>query len=94
MSGMESSSSAHSQRDKSIAVDAEEHDTSAEESSDDDAAVPEFTECECSFCGGTYCGDGQVWVKCGCNNWVHEQCIEEVFLDDYGKERFCPFCLN
>ena len=51
-------------------------------------------ECECSFCYGSYCQDGREWVKCACGRWVHEQCMEDVYLDDDGQERFCPFCLN
>ena len=83
---------------KTVSIDStavqDSSEESVSESDGDDTAAPESKECECSFCYGTYCGDGQVWVKCGCDNWVHEQCIEDVFLDEKGKERFCPFCLN
>ena len=49
---------------------------------------------ECAFCYGSYCTDGEEWVKCACNLWVHEKCIEDVYLDENCEERFCPFCLN
>lgn len=52
------------------------------------------TECECCFCYGSYCQDGREWVMCACGRWVHEECMEEIFLDDSGQERFCPFCIN
>ena len=46
---------------------------------------------ECAFCYGSYCADGEEWVKCACSRWVHERCMEEVYLDTNGEERFCPF---
>ena len=51
------------------------------------------SECECT-CYGAYCQDEEEWVRCACNRWLHERCMEEVFLDDQGQERFCPFCFN
>ena len=50
--------------------------------------------CECPFCYRSYQLDGEEWLMCACGRWVHEQCMEEVFLDIDGEERFCPFCLN
>ena len=49
---------------------------------------------ECAFCYGSYCTDGRDWLECACSRWVHEDCMEEVILDDEGRERFCPFCIN
>ena len=51
-------------------------------------------DCECAFCYGSYCEDGSEWIKCACTRWVHEKCVDDVFLDNDGLERFCPFCLN
>ena len=51
-------------------------------------------DCECTFCYRSFCQDGEEWVRCACGRWVHEQCMEDVFLDDNCEERFCPFCLN
>ena len=42
--------------------------------------------CECAFCYGNYCSDGEEWVKCACCRWVHESCMEEVYLDENGEE--------
>ena len=62
----------------------------------DEAEVQQEAEddYECAFCYGNYCTDGRDWVKCACSRWVHEDCMEEVILDDEGQERFCPFCIN
>ena len=51
-------------------------------------------DCECSFCYRKYSDDGGDWVRCACNRWVHESCVEDVLTDVNGDERFCPFCLN
>ena len=56
--------------------------------------VDEEESYECSFCYYAYCDDGKEWLKCTCGRWVHEQCMEDVILDDQGLERFCPFCIN
>ncbi len=49
---------------------------------------------ECTFCYEEICQDGKEWLQCACDRWVHEQCLEEIILDDQGQERFCPYCLN
>ncbi len=49
---------------------------------------------ECTFCYEEFCQDGKEWLQCACSRWVHEQCLEEIVLDDQGEERFCPFCIN
>ena len=59
-------------------------------SGDPDAGESE----ECSFCFQPFTCDGLQWVQCACARWVHESCLEDIFLDDNGKERFCPFCIN
>ncbi len=38
----------------------------------------------CTFCFQPYTTtDGLDWVECG--RWVHELCLEDVFVDDGGK---------
>ena len=54
-----------------------------DDSSDDDTAIPESAECECSFCYGTYCDDRQDWGQCGCDSWVHEHCIEDSIRQEW-----------
>ena len=50
---------------------------------------------ECTFCYGLYdADDGRDWVRCACGQWVHEGCLEDIFIDVNGLERFCPYCLN
>ena len=71
--------------------------TSDDLTSDDDpdpAGDSEDESCECSFCYGAYCQDGEEWLKCSCGRWVHEKCVEEIILDEQDQERFCPFCIN
>ena len=50
--------------------------------------------CEYSFCYGEYFEDGNEWLQCACGRWVHEQCLEDVTLDDQGQERFCHSVLT
>ena len=59
------------------------------------AAVGGSQNCECPFCYRQYGedADGEDWLRCVCNRWVHEMCIEDVIKVD-GKDAFCPFCLN
>ena len=49
---------------------------------------------ECAFCFGLYAKDGKEWVECACGQWIHENCMEDLYVDVDGQERFCPFCLN
>ena len=37
---------------------------------------------------------GKDWVGCACGRWLHEECVEDCVLDNSGKERLCPLCLN
>ena len=40
----------------------------------------------CTFCFQPYTTtDGLDWVECACGRWVHELCLEDVFVDDSGK---------
>ena len=48
----------------------------------------------CAFCFEPYTTDGSEWVQCVCGRWVHELCIEDIHVDEAGKEKFCPFCIN
>ena len=52
-------------------------------------------EIDCTFCYETYdAGEGWDWVECACGQWVHEVCLEDIFTDTNGQERFGPHCLN
>ena len=40
----------------------------------------------CCICFGAYDNDvieqtGAVWIACGCGQWVHEDCVEDVVLE-------------
>lgn len=48
----------------------------------------------CAFCFELFTNDGSEWVECVCKRWVHEHCIEDIYMDEAGKEKFCPFCIN
>ena len=37
---------------------------------------------------------GKDWVMCACSRWLHEECADDCVLDNTGKERLCPLCLN
>ena len=37
---------------------------------------------------------GGDWVSCVCGRWLHEDCVVDVTIDEEGKERLCPYCLN
>ena len=37
------------------------------------------------------CGDD--WIRCACQRWMHENCIDEVIIDANGKECFCSYCV-
>ena len=49
---------------------------------------------ECTFCYAPYTNDGQDWIECGCGQWIHVDCMEDMYVDGSGRERFCPMCLN
>ena len=36
--------------------------------------------------------NGLEWVQCVCGRWLHEECICDIDVDDWGRELFCPFC--
>ena len=61
--------------------------------------APTFdTDYECCECLGTYkedveMGNGAEWVKCGCGQWIHADCIENTVTDKDGIERFCSKCV-
>ena len=52
----------------------------------------QVTSNECAFCFGVYCSDGEDWIQRACGTWLHEDCVEEIFTDATGQERFCPSC--
>ena len=43
---------------------------------------------ECTFCYGEYGEDDQEWAKCACGRWIHEMCMEDLYVDAQGQERF------
>ena len=57
--------------------------------------VDNIDDGECCMCFTTYEEDirdqsGKEWVQCACGRWLHKDCV----LDNDGKERLCPFCLD
>jgi len=43
---------------------------------------------------GTYqqdveAGNGAAWVKCGCGQWIHDECVDKSVTGEDGKERMC-----
>ena len=58
----------------------------------------ETDEYECSECLGTYqqdveAGNGAAWVKCGCGQWIHDECIYQSVTGEDRKERMCSNCV-
>jgi len=37
--------------------------------------------------------NGAEWIKCGCGQWLHEECIENTATDVNGVVRFCSNCV-
>ena len=33
------------------------------------------------------------WIKCVCERWVHEDCVNEIIMDKNGRELICPYCV-
>ena len=53
---------------------------------------------ECSECLGSYQQDieennGAEWMRCGCGQWIHEDCIDQVMTGIVGKDRMCSNCV-
>jgi len=38
-------------------------------------------------------GAGTEWIFCKCGRWLHEDCVEDVVMDNNEEERFCFFVL-
>lgn len=62
----------------------------------DDAAIDPSI---CCTCFASYEDDlaeesGLDWISCACGRRLHEDCVEKIVKDCYGKERACPFCLD
>jgi len=58
----------------------------------------ETDDYECSECLGTYqqdvqAGNGAAWVKCGCGQWIHDECVYQSVTGEDGKERMCCNCV-
>ena len=62
----------------------------------DHSSSSAFDQSECCICFVTYEDDqsGKDWVECACGRWLHEDCADDCFVDDEGKERLCLICLN
>ena len=59
-----------------------------------DEGGSESEDCVCAFCYGMFGEDDEEWVKCACDRWLHERCMEDLYVDANGEEHFCPFCIN
>ena len=48
----------------------------------------------CCVCFAPFQGDDEVedWVQCACKSWLHEDCMNDIVYDKYGRELFCPHC--
>ena len=48
----------------------------------------------CCVCFAPFQGDDEVkdWVQCACKRWLHEDYMNEIVYDKYGRELFCPHC--
>ena len=52
----------------------------------------------CYECLGSFQQDiteknGTEWVKCGCGQWIHEDCIDQVVTGRDGKDTMCSNCV-
>jgi len=47
---------------------------------------------QCCVCFDEYV-EGDTWVQCSCERWLHEDCVIDVIMDSNGKPRICPVCL-
>ena len=48
----------------------------------------------CCICFGSYDEDidtGREWLQCSCGRWIHEDCIDEVVIDN-SSGKVCPLC--
>ena len=48
----------------------------------------------CCICFGSYDEDidtGREWLQCSCGRWIHEDCIDEVDIDN-SSGKVCPLC--
>ena len=48
----------------------------------------------CCTCFVQYDETGTDWISCTYGRWLHEDCVEDITLDDEGKERMCLFYLD
>jgi len=54
---------------------------------------------ECSECLGSYQQDieennGAEWVHCGCGQWIHQDCIDQVMTGTDSKDRMRSNCVS
>ena len=59
----------------------------------------DFDPNQCCVCFRTYEEDVLEetefnWIKCVCERWVHEDCINEIIMDKNGRELICPYCVS
>ena len=63
-----------------------------------DKCSEEDCDYECRECLESFQQDiaeknGAEWVRCGCGQWIHEDCIDQVVTDKDGKDRLCSNCV-
>ena len=64
----------------------------------DDECSEEDCDYECCECLGSFQQDiadknGAEWVRCGCGQWIHEDCIDQVVTGKGGKHKMCSNCV-
>ena len=53
----------------------------------------------CCMCFESYENDvlernGAEWIDCACGRWLHLDCAEDCVVDSFGKQRYCPYCVD
>ena len=38
--------------------------------------------------------NGAEWIDCACGRWLHLDCAEDCVEDSFGKQRYCPYCID
>jgi len=56
--------------------------------------VSDWSHNTCCVCFAQFEDDDEVedWVQCACKRWLHEDCMNDIVYDKYGRELFCPHC--
>ena len=60
-----------------------------------DECSEEDCDYECSECLGRDIAEknGAEWIRCGCGQWIHEDCIDQAVPEKDGKGRLCSNCV-